>query len=224
MYLFYRYRIRQFTRMQQVRDRIARDLHDDMGSYLSSISIMSELGQRNALRDPEKTKKSLEKIGHTARQIMDAMSDMVWSINPSHDSMPHVITRMTDVGNNLFADTAIDFQLQIDQDVGTFPLTAEARRDLFLIYKEALTNATRYAGASRVRAALQRTHMGLTLSIQDDGRGFNPQQPDYQNPGGGNGIRNMQTRASLLGAQLAIRSGIGEGTSIQLMVPGGSPG
>ena len=221
IYLFVRYRFLQKLRYLKVRDRIARDLHDDMGSYLSSISILSQTAHRNALRNPEKTQTALDSIGQTARQVMESMNDMVWSINPTHDSMAHVLTRMSDVASNLFADTDIEFRLQIGDDVGTFTLPAEARRDFFLVYKEALTNAARYAQATRIGASVARTQQGLTLVVQDNGGGFNPQQPDYQNPGGGNGLKNMHTRAGQFGGQLTITSAPGQGTTVQLYVPGG---
>ncbi|MBO0947571.1 ATP-binding protein [Fibrella forsythiae] len=218
VYLFMQYRFRQKLRVLQARDRIARDLHDDMGSYLSSISILSQTAHRNTIRDPEKTQLALDRIGQTARRVMESMNDMVWSINPSNDSMTQVVTRMTDAGNSLFNDTPVDFNIQVGDDLGTFPISAEARRDLFLIFKEAITNAARYAQASRVRASLQRTQTGLLLQIQDDGRGFDPQQPAYQNPGGGNGLINMQKRATTLGGELTVISRIGEGTTVRLLV------
>jgi signal transduction histidine kinase len=219
LYFNYLYRLHQQKQMQQARDRIARDLHDDMGSYLSSISILSRSAARAATRNPDRAQAQIEQIGQTARQMLETMGDIVWSINPTHDSMTHVINRMSDVGNALFANTDTDFSLQAADDVGTFPLTPEARRDFFLIYKESLTNAARYAQATRVRATLTCHHDDLLLTVQDNGCGFDPVRPVRQNPGGGNGLGNLRTRATQLGGELTIDSKLGEGTTVTLRVP-----
>ena len=221
MYLFFQYRIRQLLRMQQVRDRIARDLHDDMGSYLSSISILSQTARRNAFRNPEKTQTALDSIGQTARQVIDRMGDMVWSINPSHDSMTDVLSRMADVGNSLFGGTDVVFNLSVADEVRQMSLSAEVRREFFMIYKEALTNVARYAGADGVRVTLRRNGVALAMTVQDNGCGFDTVNPDYKNPGGGNGLGNMQARAKLVGGLLTINSVPGEGTTVRLVVGGG---
>ncbi len=222
IYLFVRYRFLQKLRATKVRDRIARDLHDDLGSYLSSISIMSRSAAKASGKNPERARAQIETIGRTARHMLESMGDIVWSINPAHDSMAHVVDRMTDVANSLFTDTDIGFDLQVGDDVAKARLTAEARRDFFLIYKEALTNVARYAGATRVRVALQRSQHDLELTVQDDGCGFDTANPTYKNPGGGNGLRNMQTRASLIGGQLTINSVPHEGTTVRLVIAGGA--
>ncbi len=224
LYLLYRYRIRQFLQMQRVRDRIARDLHDDMGSYLSSISILSQTARRNAFRDPEKTQTALDSIGQTARQVIERMGDMVWSINPAHDSMADILTRMADVGNNLFDDADAAFNLSVADEVRQMSLSAEVRREFFLIYKEALTNVARYAGANGIRVTLRREESALVLTVQDNGCGFDTANPAYKNPGGGNGLRNMQARAKLIGGLLTIHSVPHEGTTVRLVVAGGGQG
>lgn len=219
LYLVLQYRFRQKLRDLQARDRIARDLHDDMGSYLSSISILSASARRNALHHPDRTQASLDKIGQTARQMLDTMGDIVWSINPAHDAMTHVIDRMADVGNALFANTEVAFTMQVEEGAGTFPLATEARRDFFLIYKEAVTNAARYAAARRVRVTLRCEHEDLLLVVQDDGRGFDPSHPERQNSGGGNGLGNLRVRAKQLNGTLQIGSVPDAGTTVTLRVP-----
>ncbi len=219
LYLLYRYRLRQFLRLQQTRDRIARDLHDDMGSYLSSISILSQTAHRSATKDPAKTQATLDRIGQTARQVMDSMGDIVWSINPDHDSMPKVIARMTDVAASLFADTGIDWQVTIAGGLEQLRLSAEYRRDFFLIYKEAVTNVARYAQASRVRVGLHREGNTVVMQVQDDGCGFDVANPARQNLSGGNGLRNMNNRAALLRGTLTIDSNRDTGTTVSLRFP-----
>lgn len=224
IYLFYLYRLRQFIRLQRVRDRIARDLHDDMGSYLSSISILSQTASRSVVKDPAKAQATLDRIGQTARQVMDSMGDIVWSINPDHDSMKQVVSRMTDVASGLFGtdnELAKQVALQVDvaDEVCQMSLSAERRRDFFLIYKEAITNVARYANASRVRVQLSREGGQLVLVIDDDGDGFDLEKPERRNPSGGNGLNNMKKRAELLGGVLLVRSAIGAGTTVALKFP-----
>ncbi len=221
LYFNYLHKLHQQVRMQHVRDRIARDLHDDMGSYLSSISIMSQTARRNAFRDPEKTQTALDAIGQTARQVIERMGDMVWSINPSHDSMADVLVRMTDVGNALFDDADVVFNLSVADDVRHMSLSAEVRREFFLIYKEAITNVARYAGANGIRVTLRREGAALAMTVQDNGCGFDTANPTYKNPGGGNGLGNMQARAKLINGILTIQSVPGEGTTVRLVVASG---
>ena len=222
IYLFVRYRFLQKLRATKVRDRIARDLHDDLGSYLSSISIMSRSAANAAAKNPERARAQLDTIGQTARHMLESMGDIVWSINPAHDSIAHVTDRMTDVANSLFTDTDVSFELQVGPDVAKAKLSAEARRDFFLIYKEAVTNVARYAQATRVRVSLQRIHTDLMMTVQDNGCGFDPTHPAHKNPGGGNGLRNMQARANLIGGELSVQSTPGEGTTVRLVVAGGA--
>jgi signal transduction histidine kinase len=211
-YLLYRYRLHQFIRLQAVRENIARDLHDDMGSHLSSISILSTAARLSLTTAPDKAQASLENIGRIARQTLDTMSDLVWSVNPANDSMQHVLNRMADVGNTLMTNDTLRFSFQADEAAVQFKLTAEGRRDLFLIYKEAFTNAVRYAHATHIRATVRCDAAGLTLTVQDNGCGFDLAQPTSR-PGGGNGLQNLH------GGQLRIRSAPGAGTEISITVP-----
>jgi two-component sensor histidine kinase len=219
-YLFYLYRIRQFMRLQRVRDQIARDLHDDMGSYLSSISILSQ----TATTDPARTRQTLDRIGQTARQVMASMSDIVWSVNPAQDSMPQILDRMRQVADSLFEQSGTHVSFDIGPGVDAVTLSLERRRDFYLIYKEAMTNACRYASASRVRVSLLREGGWLTLTVQDNGRGFDPENPTSptatnRSLGGGNGLPNMQNRAALLGGTLTIESAPGQGCTVRLRLP-----
>jgi signal transduction histidine kinase len=214
-----RYRYRQKIRQLQVRERIARDLHDDMGSHLSSISVLSSAARLSLGTSPDKAQASLESIGRIARQTLDTMSDLVWSVNPANDTMPHVLNRMADVGNALMADGTIQFTFSADEAANHFVLTGEGRRDLYLIYKESLTNAVRYAHATQIKATVHCNAAGLTLTIHDNGCGFDPAQP-VARPGGGNGLRNLHHRADLLGGQLTILSAPGKGTQVTLVVKG----
>ena len=217
-YFLYRYRLRQLLHLQTVRENIARDLHDDMGSYLSSISVMSESVANLTQKDPPKAQALVKKIGETARQVMDSMGDIIWSVNPDNDSMAQIVVRMRDVGADLLEGQDVVFNLDLNEALEHIHLPLEQRHDFFLIYKEALTNITKYARANHVWVRLERKDLTLLLTIQDDGVGFDPRQPVGQNPLGGNGLKNMRARAEKMGATFTIVSAPGQGTTIALQI------
>ncbi len=217
-YFLYRYRVKQFMLLHTVRENIARDLHDDMGSYLSSISIMSQSVVNLAKTDPKRAHSLVQKIGETARQVMDSMGDIIWSVNPDNDSMTQIVVRMRDVGADLLEGQDVVFNLDLNENLLQSHLPLEQRRDFFLIYKESLTNIAKYARASHVWVRLKRSDSLLWLTIQDDGIGFDPAQPVGQNPLGGNGLKNMRARAEKMGGTLTILSAPGEGTTVKLQI------
>ena len=219
LYLLHRYRLRQFMRLQATRDFIARDLHDDMGSSLSSISILSQTAQRTATNDPQRTRETLERIGETARQVMDTMSDIVWSVNPKQDGMLNVVHRIQAIADDLFGQSDVRFEIKAEETVQKMQLPIDKRRDFILICKEALTNAAKYASASQIIVQFHRANSHLVVTISDDGHGFDPAHLHKQTGSlTGNGLPNMQARALKLGGELAIRSIPGQGTTISFAI------
>ncbi len=217
-YFLYRYRLLQFMRVHTVRENIARDLHDDMGSYLSSISILSQSVVNLAQKDPVKAHELVQKIGETARHVMDSMGDIIWSVNPDNDSMSQVVTRMRDVGADLLEEQNVLFSLDLDETLLSAHLPLEQRRDFFLIYKEALTNCAKYACATHVWVRLRREDSALILTIQDNGAGFDPKPPSGKSPLKGNGLKNMQVRTEKLGGTFLLTTEPGSGTTIQVKI------
>ncbi|MCD8540232.1 MAG: histidine kinase [Leadbetterella sp.] len=213
-YYIYKIRLRQQLQTQLIRDNIARDLHDDIGSYLSSISILSQSVDTLIANNPDKAKLSISKIGDTARQIMDTMGDIVWSINSNHDSMPMIIQRMRDLASELLSEQGIATDFVIDEAIQKLSLTLDKRRDFYLIYKEAITNIQKYAEASQVEITVRKEADHVVLTVQDDGTGFNVSDPNLRKSNGGNGLINMSVRAQRLGGTLNIESKKGEGTAL----------
>ncbi|NUO00303.1 MAG: tetratricopeptide repeat protein [Saprospiraceae bacterium] len=199
---FLYWRNRQQTRAQlreaETRQRIARDLHDDVGSTLSSISILSAASGQTSL-------------GEKARQAMESMDDVVWSVNPANDSMENVLQRMKEFSVELFESQGIALHFQADEAVKTLNLPMEQRKDFYLLFKEAANNAAKYSGASEVWVLVQSDNGGLRLEVRDNGRGFDPATVKQ-----GNGLWNMQRRAERMGGQLALESRVGEGTRMLL--------
>lgn len=212
VFFIFRYREVQRRKFVSIRDNIARDLHDDMGSNLSSIRILSQNIEKLTKLDPERARHALNKISETARDVMETMNDIVWSVNPENDSMEHLVGRMREFANELLEVKEIDIQFEADLNMLKMDLPPDKRRDLFLIYKEALTNVVRYAGSTMTSIRLYREGSYIVIRIEDNGVGFNTENPQVRN--GGNGLKNMKSRAEKLGGRLEISSVPGQGTIV----------
>lgn len=212
--LINRYRVmnrsKRLLEIERVRNNIARDLHDDMGSALSSINILSQVAlvEKNG-----NTQSYLQRIGDQSARMMEDMSDMVWSINPRNDSMNRVLIRMREFASEIFELKNIEYQFK-ENGIEQLILNAEQRKNLFLIFKETINNAAKYSEASKVEIGLhQRDHI-LEMSIKDNGRGFDEQRIKV-----GNGLRNLRERAKEIKATLELQSVIGKGTQVVLNIP-----
>jgi ligand-binding sensor domain-containing protein/two-component sensor histidine kinase len=207
-YGVYRYRMQQVLRLQNIRNKIASDLHDDIGSTLNSISVYSQV----AKNDADKRDFSLNMIGESSRKVIDAMSDIVWTINPDNDSFENIILRMRSLAYNLLRAKNIEFIFKADESLNKMQLSLEKRRNFYLIFKESLNNLIKYSQAKRVQISLIHHGSTITLVIRDDGMGF-----DATKKYNGNGLTNIRKRAKEMDAQLNIESGEGIGTSTQLI-------
>ena len=192
---------------QNIRNRIAADLHDDIGSTLSSISIMSEL----AKSDSPTSGALLNSISEGAAAIQESMSDLVWAINPQNDRFNNVIQRMNQFASEILEAKSIDFHFTCKEGDYNEGLSGEQRKKIYLFFKEAINNAAKYSGATRVEATISVLDGRITLVIEDNGRGF-----DLAIDSSGNGLANFRQRADELGGSLTFESTIGEGTKIAL--------
>ena len=209
LYIIYRSRINQLLQLQNIRNKIASDLHDDVGSTLSSISIFSEI----AKEQNSDIGHLLDQIGDSSRKMLDAMADIVWTINPENDQFEKIILRMRSFAYELLGAKKIDFEFEADENITSLKLPMDVRKNLYLIFKEATNNIVKYAGASKATFKVSGTKEKLIMLITDNGKGF-----DVRSGSQGNGLKNMKRRAEEIGAQLLIESGIGNGTTIQLVV------
>lgn len=209
-FLLYRvYRARQKLRLHDIRNKIAGDLHDDIGSTLNSISVYSELAM-----DSEKERvEALEMIGEASRKIMEAMGDIVWTINAENDSFEKIIFRMKSLAYNLFRARNIEYTFHADESLDEKKLSLEDRRNFYLIFKEAVTNLVKYANATRAEITLTGERKQIRFCVRDNGVGFDPSRENA-----GNGLKNMRRRAKEMKAELQIESTIGIGTTIELVL------
>lgn len=205
------YRLQQRQRLALIREHIARDLHDDMGSTLSSIRFFSEFALSKIV-NPE-VSPILQRISESAATLSESMQDIVWAINTRHDHLDDLITRMRQFGFRLLDARQIAFRVHISENFQSRRLTINQRRNLYLIFKEAVTNAAKYADCTEVKLYIGLSKNLLQMTITDNGKGFDPAQA--QN---GNGLNNMHKRAVEIGGALTIDSQPAVGTTVQLRV------
>jgi signal transduction histidine kinase/ligand-binding sensor domain-containing protein len=213
IYAVHDLRVKRLLAVEALRNRVARDLHDDMGSTLSTINILSSMAKSKINVDMVKTNEYLSKISENSQRMMEAMDDIVWSIKPSNDSMQKITARMREFITNVLEAKDIDFEFVVNEVVNDVKLNMAARRDFFLIFKEAVNNAAKYSKAMKVFVSISMQHKKLTLIINDDGVGFEVAEAD------GNGLGNMHKRADNLNGVVTIRSKKGEGTTVRLVIP-----
>ena len=225
-FAFYRYR--RFSRMRAeqklLKDRlqISQDLHDNIGSTLSSISVYSQVAQIHGEKNEnENMSELLEKISSTSNEMLTEMNDIVWAINPRNDSMEKIIQRMESFAKPLAAARKINFDLQYDPSILSIQLDMEKRKNFYLIFKEAVNNAIKYSGAAKLKVNITQQNSQLELLVKDNGVGFNVEK-EMKEPSqtlSGNGLKNMYARAKEMNAVLNIKSSPNDGTAVQLIFP-----
>jgi len=213
-YAMHRLRLNRILAVEKIRGRVSRDLHDDMGSTLSTINILSSMAKAKLSTDPKKTTEYLGKISDNSQRMMEAMDDIVWAIKPDNDTMQKLIARMREFATNVLEAKDILIEFEADEALNELKPDMEYRRDLFLLFKEAVNNAAKYSKSTtvRIRVAIQKHR--LILEVKDNGTGF-----DIKTADGGNGLGNMNRRARALQGQLTMKSEPGKGTSINLNAP-----
>jgi ligand-binding sensor domain-containing protein/two-component sensor histidine kinase len=213
IYAVHNMRVNKLLAVEKIRNRVARDLHDDMGSTLSTINILSAMAKSKIATDAVKTTEYLGKISDNSQRMMEAMDDIVWSIKPSNDSMQKITARMREFATNVLEAKEISLDFKVDESVFEVKLDMEARRDFFLIFKEAVNNAAKYSKSTLVEVNVTVVQKSLQLIVKDNGLGF-----DAKHMNEGNGMGNMQKRADNLKGELRIQSSLGKGTEVKLTV------
>ncbi len=213
-YALHRYRLARLLEIERVRRRIATDLHDDIGASLSRVAILSEVARQDIGNGDGRTAARLSQIAESARELMDEMSDVVWSIDPRRDNLGNLVTRIRRFASDLLESRGIAFDLAAPPGADRVRLTPEQRRHIFLILKEAVNNAARHAGCASVSLSFHLSGRQLVAQVHDNGAGF--PQPDEES---GCGLANMRARAESLGASFQVDSAPGCGTSVMFRVP-----
>lgn len=215
LYMLYRYRINHLLAIERIRERIASDFHDDIGAALSSISIFSEVAdtQLEEQVPREQTREIIRHIAHQSQSMLDAMDDIIWAVNPQNDHFVDLAVRMREFAIPLLEAKDIKFDIDISEDLLNLRIAMQARKNIFLIFKESINNLLKHSGCAAIRVSLAKSSGWLELQISDNGKGFDTDAPHNRN-----GLKNMQKRAAEINGELKISSVKGKGTATRLRV------
>jgi signal transduction histidine kinase len=211
--LWNRYRLKQRLKEVEIRNKIASDLHDDVGSTLSSIRMYSDIVKHQP-NQTETSTQLLDKISSNSKEMIENMSDIVWMIKPGNDDFSNIENRMLNFANELCVPAGISFEFKRDVSADELKISMELRRDIYLIFKEAINNAVKYSGCHFINAEINFKNNKLEMRISDDGNGF-----DIDSAKNGNGLSNMKKRAEAHNGKLNISSLDKEGTEIVVFIP-----
>ena len=210
IYLFFLYDFRQKLKMAGVRNQIAADLHDEVGSNLNSIAIFVEVLRKKA---PKEMLPILEKIIENSRETVTLMQDTVWTINPKNDSVAKLFERMNSFASQVLSSKDIAFEFKVDANPAKINFSMEQRKNVYLIFKEAINNAVKHAQATKVSVQITSSKEYMEMRIEDNGRGFDTGKVHQ-----GNGLFNFQERAEEAEIDLKIESQMNVGTKIRLTI------
>jgi ligand-binding sensor domain-containing protein/signal transduction histidine kinase len=201
--------------IERERARIARDIHDELGSNLTRITMLSE---------PARQEDRSGQVYEIARELTRTMDEIVWAVNPAHDTLEGLVNYLEKFAQDFLAAGHVRCRLDLPIDLPPWALTAETRHNLFLALKEALHNCLKHAGASEVRIALRIEPEAFVLSVEDNGRGFDPNDTELPRAAAnrfapGNGLENMRRRLAAIGGGCEIEAAPGRGVSVRFVVP-----
>jgi signal transduction histidine kinase len=217
--------LEQQRALERERSRIARDIHDDLGASLTRITLLSQ-SVRSELESGHRAGADVDQIYSTARELTRSMDEIVWAVNPQHDTLDSLVTYLGRFAQHFLSAAGIRCRLDVPLDLPALALTAEIRHNVFLAFKEALHNVVKHAKATEVRLSLELRPEGFMLVIADNGRGFtwHPGQDPATEPDdghrlvSGNGLTNMQKRLEEIGGCCGWDTAPGEGTRAKLVV------
>ena len=206
--------------IERERARIARDIHDDLGGNLTRIAILSQQA-REKIGEPHHAANVLSGIYSVAHDGIRALDEIVWAVDPQHDSLDSLVSYMGKYAQDFLEAANIRCRLDFPLDLPSWPLGAEMRHNLFLAFKETLNNTLKHAAATEVHISLSLEPHGFTLVIKDDGRGFSPRQQPSTEKGriaSGHGLPNLDRRLAAVGGRCEIKTSAGEGTRVAFIV------
>ena len=201
-------RIARYLAEEKLRVKIACDLHDEMGSTLTSINIMSKVAMEG-MESTTEVKNYLQKIKDNSGRILESIGDMVWVINPANDNFEKLMLRMKEFTAEMLEPMRINYHFHEQGVLHAVQLNVEQRKEIYMIFKEAVTNSVKYSGTSELIVTLTEKNGMLSMEITDEGSGFDPTAVLY-----GNGLKNIRTRAGRIGAEINIESVKSKGTRI----------
>jgi signal transduction histidine kinase len=202
--------------VERERTRIAKDIHDHLGANLTRISLLSQAAH-GELENPAQAAMQLDRIYETTRELTRAMDEIVWAVNPQHDTLDSLASYLGNFAQDYLMPLNIRCRLEMPLQLPHWPITAEARHNVFLAFKEALHNVVKHSGATEVSVFLATGPDAFTLIVRDNGKGFDPSAVP-QRPGRGNGLKNMTQRLEKIGGRCDVQSAPGAGAEVKFFV------
>jgi signal transduction histidine kinase len=202
--------------VERERGRIAKDIHDDLGSSLTRIMMLGHSAEEGLTRRQD-VGAQVQKMVHSAHSTVQALDEIVWAVNPQNDTLDGLVAYIGHYADELFENSSIHCRLEIPFELPALFLAAEVRHNLFLVVKEAFHNVLKHSGASEAHLRIAATTRSLEIEIEDNGCGF---ESGIHRDGGrkGNGLENMRKRISSLGGQMEMASAPGQGTKLTFRV------
>lgn len=215
-------RLEQQQSLERERMRIARDMHDEMGSKLTKISFLSEHAQVDAESSGPLAQK-IESIAQTSRDLLKTMDEIVWVVNPRNDTLENLAAYLSHYAVEYFQNTSLECELRLPPDIPNYPLSSETRHNLFLTFEEALNNVLKHSDATKVKIEMLMQGLAFQLIVTDNGKGFEvPAWSGLKHPTpgarDGNGLKNMRQRLAALGGECLISSQTGKGTVVTIRI------
>jgi signal transduction histidine kinase len=202
--------------IERERTRIAKDIHDHLGANLTRISLLSQ-SAHGELENPAQAATQLDRIYETSRELTRAMDEIVWAVNPQHDTLDSLASYLGNFAQDYLGSIGLRCRLEVPLQLPHWPITAEMRHNVFLAFKEALHNIVKHSGATEVTVVLVTDEHGFQLAARDNGRGFDSAAVATR-PRRGNGLKNMQHRLEKLGGRCEIHTAPGAGTEIAFLI------
>ena len=224
-----RRRLEQLERqraLERERARIARDIHDDLGASLTRITLLSQ-SVGSELDNPDQARADVDQIYQTARDLTRAMDEIVWAVNPKHDTLDSLVNYLGRFAQKFMSTAGIRCRLDAPMEFPHTSVTTEIRHNVFLAFKEALNNVIKHAKATEVRVLLELLADRFTLTVADNGCGFKSERDatapaadgEQTRAASGNGLANMQKRLEEIGGHCKVISAPGEGTRVEFSIP-----
>ena len=209
--------MRQKEALEKERARIARDLHDQLGASLTQVSLLGEMAESDKSL-PDEVEGHARQITQTARDTTRVLDEIVWAVNPSNDTLEGLITYACTYAQEYLAVAGVRYRLAVPDALPGASLPPEVRHNVFLAFKEAVTNVVRHAGASAAWVRLTLEPTSFTLEIEDNGRGL-AAMDDKQ---GRHGLLNMRKRMEDIDGAFSIGPGKEGGALVRLTAPRGN--
>jgi signal transduction histidine kinase len=197
----------------KIKDQIARDLHDDVAATMSGISLLSNIATEQFVPKLPEAGPILLQINKSAQSVSESISDLIWTVKQNSDYLNDIADRIREHASKVLEAQGIDYEINIPRELPMVDFNLETKRNIHLIYKEAMNNALKYSKCTKITIGLGFVNNYIELSVADNGIGF-----DFSTVKLGNGLKNLKTRAHEIGADLKIQSIVGKETVIVLVV------